>query len=1238
MKPEESRITDHESRTTFYVLRFTLLAILLLAAFLRFYRLDAQSFWNDEGNSARIAERTPDLILEGAEGDIHPPGYYLLLHYWRALFGQSEFALRAFSVAAGLALVLFTYVLGRRLFDETTGLVAAFLGAISPFAIYYSQEARMYALLAALSAASTYLLLRFLTNSKHQIPDTQSPISNLQSPPSNLQSPIFNSHPPISKPILLDTLTLYTLTSAAGLYTQYAFPFVLLVHNGIFGLWWLFRARRSTDRWRRLAVWVRTQAAVAVLYLPWLPMALQSVTGWSSAGRAYELGPALLDVLRVLGVGITLPVGQARAALVGAGLLLIVGLWPRRNDRTGWSGVASLALYLLLPIILIFAFDLYKPTWLKFLVVILPPFHLLLAHGIENLANVTQHAIRNTQYAVRIPYSVFRIVLVALLAILTLPSLVNFYFDPAYARDDYRQIAADIAAIAGPGDAVILNAPNQWEVFTYYYPDQDVYPAPYRPAPGEVDAFLSPLVERYRRFFVLYWGDAEADPQRLVETRLASQTYKTSDRWYGRVRLAVYGAAQLPEEPQVALDACFGASIHLRGYGLTDAWFAPGDILPVTLFWEAEAPITERYKVTVQLLDGEGQLIAQHDGEPGDGLIPTVIWEPGRSLADRHGIPLPHDLPAGRYRLIVGVYHVTTGERLPVFGGDHVALCDVVVRSSASPLPPYLPNAIYQRHYTVLQPTAASLPAESCCENWSGLYHNVREFYRDGSAQWVLAEAGLLRFDLAGKLLAPYVRPGHASLDWGMYVMAPDGDGGVWVGSDDGVWSLRDGQWTHLLVTDQPISDVAVDENGELWASIYDYKWTYQNRSGDRGARPGRPPGHAGPMPPVHVILYHYAGDGAWESWRGSTGNTNVPAPVLMRDHCDLWDWISPSSSCEERPHPAPPLADIQRWLEESDLLLLPPATLQRIHSAVTVDPQGAVWASRHGSDRLLVFERGHWSEVEIERKSQEAPRGFGFNTLCLDSAGNAWIGSGNGVCRLDGPVASAELGAVAGLVEDWNGRIWVGLVHRGVARLDGDIWTRFDADSGALPSDLVTSLAVDTVRQRLYVGTHGGLAAFDGQDWIDLGNPLAGEPMWINALALGSDDGSVWVGYYSGPTREGQFAGDLLWYGSGRWERVPLPVQAAVGALLVDGAGRLWAGLIPVGFSGHGSFDPRAGPSDTPPIWSYANGEWRPVGAAQGLDIPAIFSLAEARDRIIWAAGAIGISTIDPATIWREP
>jgi uncharacterized membrane protein len=410
-----------------------LLAILLLASFLRFYRLDAQSFWNDEGNSARIAERPLDLILEGAAGDIHPPGYYLLLHGWRALFGQNEFALRSLSVVAGVALVAFTYLLGRRLFGEATGLIAAFLGAISPFAIYYSQEARMYALLAALSAASTYLLLRLLSILHSPSSNLHSPSSILHPPSSILHSPtpILHSpfsilHPPSS--ILHSpspTLAAYILTSAAGLYTQYAFPFVPLVHNVTFALWWLAVARRSARRWRWLLVWAGAQAAVVVLYLPWLRTALQSVTGWSSAGRTYELGPALLDVFHVLNVGTTLPIEQATVALVGTGLLLLAGLWPalpipsvaegspaggtQRTDHVGWFGVASLAIYLLLPIALIFAFDLYKPAWLKFLVVVLPPFHVLVACGIDSLAGLLLHASRITHHVSRITYYVLRI-------------------------------------------------------------------------------------------------------------------------------------------------------------------------------------------------------------------------------------------------------------------------------------------------------------------------------------------------------------------------------------------------------------------------------------------------------------------------------------------------------------------------------------------------------------------------------------------------------------------------------------------------------------------------------------------------------------------------------------------------------------------------------------------------------------------------------------------------------------
>ncbi|HVO42084.1 MAG TPA: glycosyltransferase family 39 protein, partial [Aggregatilineales bacterium] len=91
--------------------------IVLLACGLRFYRIDYQSLWNDEGNSLRLAERSiPDLIA-AARLDIHPPGYYLALKGWIALTGESEFSLRALSAFTGVLTVACVYALGRSLFS-----------------------------------------------------------------------------------------------------------------------------------------------------------------------------------------------------------------------------------------------------------------------------------------------------------------------------------------------------------------------------------------------------------------------------------------------------------------------------------------------------------------------------------------------------------------------------------------------------------------------------------------------------------------------------------------------------------------------------------------------------------------------------------------------------------------------------------------------------------------------------------------------------------------------------------------------------------------------------------------------------------------------------------------------------------------------------------------------------------------------------------------------------------------
>jgi hypothetical protein len=264
------------------------------------------------------------------------------------------------------------------------------------------------------------------------------------------------------------------------------------------------------------------------------------------------------------------------------------------------------------------------------------------------------------------------------------------YYEPAYARDDYAQIVADIESVARPGDGIILNAANQWEVFTYYHRQgAPVYAIPRSrpPRADQVSSEMEQIAGSHDRLYAVYWGDAESDPQRLVESWLSVHAYRASDRWYGRVRVATYGIGpehESPTSPTVVSGASFGELIYLLGFSLESADYAPGDIIPLTLFWEPEGQIEERYKVFVHLLDPNGELIAQTDAEPQANLLPTTAWPLEGQVIDRHGVLLPQEMAAGDYALIVGLYSLTSGDRLPVtlggaLAGDHLMIGSIAI-------------------------------------------------------------------------------------------------------------------------------------------------------------------------------------------------------------------------------------------------------------------------------------------------------------------------------------------------------------------------------------------------------------------------------------------------------------------------------------------------------------------------------------------------------------------------------
>lgn len=132
------------------------------------------------------------------------------------------------------------------------------------------------------------------------------------------------------------------------------------------------------------------------------------------------------------------------------------------------------------------------------------------------------------------------------------------------------------------------------------------------------------------------------------------------------------------------LNLDFGDNIRLLGYELDKETAVSGEPVYLTIYWQAQAPVPQRYKVFTHLIgetyniNSDNFLWGQQDNEPINNTRPTTTWRTGEVITDRYAIPLTADAPAGVYQVEIGLYDPATGVRLPILDGPDFVILDSV--------------------------------------------------------------------------------------------------------------------------------------------------------------------------------------------------------------------------------------------------------------------------------------------------------------------------------------------------------------------------------------------------------------------------------------------------------------------------------------------------------------------------------------------------------------------------------
>jgi 4-amino-4-deoxy-L-arabinose transferase-like glycosyltransferase len=466
---------------------------LLVGAVLRWLQIGTNSFWYDESFSGLTARLALPEILSNAALDVHPPGYYVLLHFWIGL-GESEWIIRSFSAFFSLFAVVLIYGLGRWLFDQSTGTLAAVIMAIVPFQVYFAQEARMYGLVIFLSISVIWIFLFAV----------------------------------VSKAGWLLWMG-YAVVTVFGLYVHYYITFLLI---GLY-LWFVM----NWSRYKRVMLrFILANILIILFFLPQIDQALTRTEAYLGT-EAWQSVPNILSPLTTIYYLLfahRIPVWIAPIGLFLTIAVLILAVWEfrRRKDNKQHFEVA-LWFSVLAPILAVLLISWLSPQSIyveRSFAVITPALTLLLARGITGAPRWSPT-----------PY-------LAMLLLLPIGITLNAHFTtPDPAKPPVRDAVLTIEQNYLPGDASLHLQDASGFPALWYSPH-----IPHLVTDTPNSLFIFPATHHLFGGDVLDWQIAVKDADRLWLTVMPGYTgpeqeavFRTIDSTYPRVMMKDWGAVQL---------------------------------------------------------------------------------------------------------------------------------------------------------------------------------------------------------------------------------------------------------------------------------------------------------------------------------------------------------------------------------------------------------------------------------------------------------------------------------------------------------------------------------------------------------------------------------------------------------------------------------------------------------------------------------------------------------------------